>query len=71
VEAFDYEVRERNPAGHEHRVGTYAHAAGEDPLVEGAVIVVYGKMWRIIEVRDGRADPSANALLVEAFADPG
>jgi hypothetical protein len=72
VGGFEYKVRERDAAGHDRRaVGTYAHAAGEDPPAEGAVIVVYGKMWRVVEVREEKTDAGAETLLVEPFADPG
>jgi hypothetical protein len=72
VAAFTYKVRERKTDGGSRSVGTYAHAAGQDPPLEGATIVVKGEMWRVVATPQGDGRTTGPSILfVEPFADAG
>jgi hypothetical protein len=70
--AFTYRVRERATDGESRPVGSYAHAAGQEPPLVGAAIVVKGKIWRVVATPDGDGHTTGHrVLIVEPFADPG
>jgi hypothetical protein len=72
VAAFTYQVRERTTDGDSRPVGSYAHAAGQDPPLVGATIVVNGKIWRVVATSESDGHTAAPSILfVESFADPG
>jgi hypothetical protein len=72
VAAFKYQVRQRKTDGESRLVGRYLHAAGQDPPVEGAIIVVKGGMWRVVASPQSDGDTTGPSILfVEPFADPG
>jgi hypothetical protein len=72
VAAFTYQVRERKTDEDIRPVGSYVHAAGQDPPLVGATIVVKGKIWRVVATAEsGGHTTRPNVLFVEPFADPG
>jgi hypothetical protein len=72
VDALTYQVRERKTDGDSRPVGSYAHAAGQDPPLAGATIVVKGKIWRVVAAPESKGHTLGRGiLLVEPFADPG
>jgi hypothetical protein len=70
--AFTYRVRERKTAEDSRPIGSYSHAAGQDPPLVGATIVVKGKIWRVVAIPESDEHTTGpNILFVEPFADPG